>query len=169
MAKKETTVAETGKKDVQKTVPARGLSPWEEMERLFGGFLPRTRIRPSDWDWPSWADVPSLVDVKMPKLDIIERDDEVVVRAELAGVDKKDIAVSVTDNAVTIKGSTKKESREEKGDYVRSEISEGSFSRSAALPCSVDGNKAKANFTDGMLELTIPKLEPSKRHNVKVD
>jgi HSP20 family protein len=169
MARKTGKAAGEQQKDIQKTAPARALTPWEEMERLFGSFLPRHRLRHSDWEWPSWADVPSLVDVKMPKLDIIERDNEVVVRAELAGVDRKDIDVSVTDNAVTIKGSTKKESREEKGDYVRSEISEGSFSRTAALPCSVDGQKAKASFSDGMLELTLPKLEPSRRHSVKVE
>jgi HSP20 family protein len=111
----------------------------------------------------------ALVEAKMPKLDIVERDNEVVVRAELAGVDKKDIDVSVTDNTITIKGCTKKESREEQGDYFRSEISEGAFSRTATLPCDVDGKKAQANFTDGILELTIPKLEASKRHTVKVE
>jgi HSP20 family protein len=144
------------------------MSPWEEIERMFGSMIPRTGLRPADWEWPSWADLSARVDVRMPKLDIIERDKEVVVRAELAGVDKKDIDVSVTDNAVTIKGSTRKESSEEKGDYVRSEIAQGAFSRTAALPCSVDGQQAKASFTDGMLELTLPKLEPSKRHSVKV-
>lgn len=169
MSKKSSKAAEEQTKDIREVTPARALSPWEEIERLFGGLIPRTRLRPSDWDWPSWADVPSLVDVKMPKLDIIERDNEVVVRAELAGVDRKDIDVSVTDNAVTIKGSTKKESREEKGDYVRSEISQGSFTRTAALPCSVDGQQAKASFADGMLELTLPKLKPSTRHSVKVE
>jgi HSP20 family protein len=105
----------------------------------------------------------------MPKLDIIERDNEVLVRAELAGVDKKDIDVSVTDRTVSIKGCTKKETREEKGDYFRAEISQGSFSRTATLPCEVDGEQAKAKFSDGMLELTIPKLEASKRHPIKVE
>jgi HSP20 family protein len=105
----------------------------------------------------------------MPKLDIIERDSEVVVRAELAGVDKKDIDVSVTDNSIAIKGCTKRETHEEKGDFFRSEITRGEFSRTASLPCEVDGTKAKAQFKDGILELTIPKVEASKRHSVKVE
>ena len=97
----------------------------------------------------------TLTKGSVPKLDIIERDDEVVVRAEVAGVDKKDLEVSVTDNSVTIRGSTKEEHKEEKGDYFRSEITRGEFSRTAALPCDVDGDKARANFTDGILELVI--------------
>ena len=105
----------------------------------------------------------------MPSLDIVERDNEIVVRAEVPGVDKKDLEISVTDHTVTIKGCTKEEHKEEKGDYFRSEIYQGSFSRSSALPCDVDGDKARASFSDGILELTIPKLETSKRHKIKVE
>jgi HSP20 family protein len=162
-------MAEATGKDTRKTTPVRALSPFEEMERLFGSMFPRARMRPLEWEWPSWGEMTSLVEAKLPKLDIIERDDEVLVRAELAGVDKKDIDVSVTDTTVSIKGSTKKETKEEKGDYFRSEISRGSFSRMATLPCEVDGTQAKATFSDGILELTIPKLQASKRHSVKVD
>jgi len=167
MAKKE--VTESTGKEVRKATPSHVLSPWEEMERMFGGLFPRARLRPRDLEWPSWAEMSAMVEAKTPKLDIVERDNEVVVRAELAGVDKKDIDVSVTDNTITIKGCTKKETREEKGDYFRSEITQGTFSRTAALPCDVDGKSARANFSDGILELTIPKLEASKRHTVKVE
>jgi HSP20 family protein len=166
MAKKD--ITETESKQSKKT-PLHALSPFEEMERMFSGVFPQVRMRPLDWQWPSWGEMTSLVEGKMPKLDIIERDNEVLVRAELAGVDKKDIDVSVTDRTVSIKGCTKKETREEKGDYFRAEISQGSFSRTATLPCEVDGEQAKAKFSDGMLELTIPKLEASKRHPIKVE
>jgi len=167
MGKKE--LAEAESKDVKKATPVRVLNPFEEMERMFGGLFPQARIRPLDWQWPSWGEMTSLVEAKMPKLDIIERDDEVLVRAELPGVDKKDIDVSVTENTVSIKGSTKKETQEERGDYFRAEISQGAFSRTATLPCEVDSERAKARFADGILELTIPKLEASKRHTIKVD
>jgi len=167
MAKKE--VSQNTGKEVRKATPAHALSPWEEMERIFGGMFPRTRLRPRDWEWPSWGEMSAMVEAKTPRLDIVERDNEVVVRAELAGVDKDDIDVSVTDSTITIKGCTKKETREEKGDYFRSEITQGSFSRTASLPCDVDGKKASASFKDGILELTIPKLEGSKRHTVKVE
>jgi len=153
----------------RKTTPARAANPFEEMERMFGGMFPRVRVRPLDWEWPSWGEMTSLAEARTPRLDIIERDNEVVVRAEFAGVDKKDIDVSVTDNSITLKGCTKTETREEKGDYIRSEISRGTFSRTASLPCEVDGKQAKAQFADGILELTIPKLKASKRHSVKVE
>jgi HSP20 family protein len=170
MAKKEITRDEGRSAEGRKGGQLRALSPFEEMEQMFGSMFPRRlRGRPFEWEWPSWAEMSALAESKLPRMDIIERDNEVVVRAELAGVDKKDIDVSVTDNTVMIKGSTKEEHKEEKGDYFRSEIKQGSFSRVAALPCDVDGDKAKAKFSDGMLELVIPKLEGSKRRNIKVD
>jgi HSP20 family protein len=164
MAKKEIKSTE-GKKVTQ----VHTLTPFEEMERMFSGMYPRTRVSPPQWDWPSWAGMPRLAEEKSPRLDIIERDNEIIVRAAVAGVDKKDLDVSVTDHTVTIKGCTKEEHKEEKGDYFRSEISQGSFLRTATLPCEVDGDKAKAKFSDGILELTIPKLEGSKRHSIKVE
>ena len=166
MAKKEITSDKEGKP--KKTTPVRAHNPFEEMERMFGSMFPRTRMRPVDWDWPSFAEMKSMAEGKMPKLDIIDREDELLVRAELAGVDKKDIDVSLTDRVLTIKGCTKQESKEEKGDYYHSEITQGSFSRSATLPCDVDGNKARARFEDGILELTIPKFEGSKRRTIEV-
>ena len=169
MAKSNISVVKEKPKEEKKGKHYRALSPFEEVERMFSGMFPRTRMRPFDWEWPTWSEMSSFVEGKMPKMDIIERDNEVLVRAELAGVDKKDIDVSVTERTITIKGSTKEETKEEKGDYFRSEISQGSFSRTATLPCEVDGDKAKATFKDGILELTIPKLESSKRHTIKVE
>jgi len=167
MAKKEMKASEGT--EMKKATHVHAVSPFEEMERMFGGMLPRARIRPSQWEWPSWAEMSSVVEEKVPRLDIIERDNEVIVRAEVAGVDKKDLDISVTDHTVTIKGCTKEEHKEEKGGYFRSEISQGSFSRTSTLPCDVDGDKARASFSDGILELTIPKLEASKRHTIKVE
>ena len=106
---------------------------------------------------------------RMPKVDVIDRDTEVVVRAELPGVDKKDLDVSVSANAVTIKASTKAEHKEEKGDYYRCEITQGSISRTVALPADVDGDQAKAAFKDGVLELTMPKVAGSRKQSIKVE
>ena len=107
--------------------------------------------------------------MKVPKIDVINRDKEIVVKAELPGVAKEDIDVSMTDNTVTIKGSTSHEEKEEKGDYYRCEISRGSFSRTVALPGDVDADKAKASFNDGILELTLPKVERSHRKTINVE
>jgi HSP20 family protein len=102
-------------------------------------------------------------------VDVIDRDDEVVVRAEAPGVEKKDLEVSLTENSVTIQGKTSHEEREEKGNYFRCEISRGAFSRTVALPAEVEVEKAKATFKDGLLELIMPKVEKSKRRTIKLD
>jgi len=156
------------KQEVQKVQAAHTPSPFEEMERLFEGYFPRGWMRPFHWERPSWGALAAPFEGKMPRVDIVERDDEIVVKAELPGVDKKDLDVSVTENAVTIKGSTSHEEKEEKGDYYRCEISSGAYSRTLALPSEVEADKAKANFKDGVLELTLPKLKKAKRHTIKV-
>jgi HSP20 family protein len=157
---------EEGNFPVEKVNPSRALSPFEEMDHMFEDFFPRRWMQPFRWEMPHW---PELTELKMPKVDVIDHDTEVVVKAELPGVQKDDINVSVTDSSVTIKGSTSHEEKEEKGNYYRREISRGSFSRTVALPSDVDADKAKANFTDGILVLTIPKVEKSHRKSVTVE
>ena len=154
---------------VQRAAPARALSTLEDIERMFDNFLRRGFMRPFHWDWPSWSELAAPLEDKLPRVDVIDRDEAIVVRAEVPGVEKKDLDVSVSDNTVTIKGSTRHEEKEEKGDYYRHEISTGAFSRTVALPADVDGSRAKANFKDGVLELTLPKMEKSRRHSVKLD
>jgi HSP20 family protein len=104
----------------------------------------------------------------MPKVDVIDRDEDVLVRAELPGVEKKDLEISTSDTSVTLKATTRHEEKEEKGDYYRCEITRGSFARTIALPSQVQSDKAKANLKDGVLELTLPKVEKSKRRTVTV-
>ena len=136
---------------------------------MFEGFFPHGWMRPTHGEWPAWAGLEAPFEGRMPKVDVMDRDDEVVVRAELPGVEKDDLDISLTDDSVTIKATTKQESEEEKGDYHRREISQGSFSRMIALPASVQGDQAKARFKDGILELTLPKKTPAKRHSIKVE
>ena len=164
----KTEVARTKGKEIQKATPVRALSPFEEMDRMFESFFPRGWLQPFRREWPSLSEMAAPFEGKMPKVDVINRDAEIVVRAEVPGVDKKDLDVSMTDSTVTIKGSTSHEEKEEKGDYYRCEISRGAFSRTVALPAGVDASKAKAKFQDGVLELTMPKTEKTKRVNVKV-
>lgn len=158
---------EIRKQEMQKSPPARMLSPFEDMDRLFDQYFHRG-MRPWRFDWPSLGDL-ALPDMKIPKVDVVDRENEVLVKAEVPGVEKKDLDISLSDSTITIKGSTRHEEKEENGDYCRREISTGSFSRTVTLPAEVDGTRAKANFKDGMLELTIPKVEKAKRHSVKLD
>jgi HSP20 family protein len=162
-------------KEIQKAQPARALSPFEAMDRMmdqmFESHFPRGWLRPFRMEWPAMSEGMAPFEGKTPKVDVIDRDDEVVVKAELPGVDKKDVDVSVTRNTVTIKGATSHEEKEEKGHYYRCEMSRGAYARTVMLPSEVDESKAKAKFKDGVLELTLPKQEKAKakRHTVKVE
>ncbi len=157
------------KQEVKKVESAQVLSPFEEMERMFDNYFSRGWMRPFRSEWPSFSRLAQPFEGKSPSVDVIERDDAVIVKAELPGVDKKDIDVSVTSNTVTIKGSTSHEEKEEKGDYYRCEMSRGSYQRTLSLPADVDEGKAKAKLKDGILELTLPKVTKSKRKSIKVE
>ena len=166
MAEKEKKPA---KQEVQKVQPAMPLSPFDEMEKLFEGYFPRGWFRPFHFEWPALREVPAPFEGKAPHVDLIDRDHEIVVKAELPGVDKKDLEISVTSDSVTIKGTTSHEAKEEKGDYYRSEMSRGTYSRKLALPSEVDEDKAKATFKNGVLELTLPKTKKAKRRTVEIE
>jgi len=165
-SKQKPIVSGNGQKVQKPTPPAPAL--WDEMDRLIEGVMPRGWARPFRFEWPTWGEFPH-VGAKFPRVDIIDRDAEVVVRAEIPGVNKNDLDVSLSDNTVTLKGSTRHEEKKENGDYFRSEITTGSFARTLTLPGNVDSARAKATFKDGVLELTVPKVEQSKRHTVPVE
>lgn len=151
------------------TKESKELRPFEEMDRMFENFMARNWFRPFHWDMPSLRGLSMPFEGKIPRVDVIDRDKEVVIRAEIPGVDKKDLDVSMTDNSVTIKGSTKHEKEDKGDDYYRSEISKGSFCRTVSVPDNVDGSKVKASFKDGVLELIMPKMKGTKRRSIKLD
>ena len=143
-------------------------TPFEDMERMFEEFRPRGWLRHWRHEFPGWERLMPF-EGHTPRVDVIDRDEEVVIHAELPGVNKEDLDVSLTDDTVTIKGSSAHEEKEEKGDYYRREVSRGEFSRTVPLPCEVDDSKAKATFKDGIMELVLPKVEPAKRRTIKVE
>ena len=157
------------KQELRKAEPGQVLSPFEEMDRWFDNYLSRRWLQPFRLARPDWGDLPMPFEGKMPRVDVVDRDDEIIVKAEVPGVDKKDLDISVTENTVSIKGSTSHEEKEEKGDYYRCEMSSGSFSRHVSLPAEVDVEKARSKFKDGVLELALPKTKKAKRHTVKID
>lgn len=108
-------------------------------------------------------------EVVFPILDMMDKGDKVIVKAEVPGIDKKDIEVSVTDDLLTIKGESKKEIEVKEENYFRSERSFGSFSRVIRLPAAVKADQVKANLKDGVLEIELPKVEPKKVEGVKID
>jgi len=171
MAEKEKKISKSSEsaKDIQTTQTNRVLSPFDEMDRWFGNIFPRDWMKSFHRDWPSWGDLSAPLEGRLPKVDVIDRDNEVIVRAEVPGVEKDDLDVSISDSTVTIKGKTKHEEKEEKGDYYQREISSAAFVRRVMLPHNVDTKGSKAKFKDGVLKLTLPKVEKAKRHTIKID
>lgn len=114
-----------------------------------------------------WLPIRSL-SIRMPSLDVYEEKDSVVVKAELPGMNKEDLGVTLAGENLTIKGE-KKEDKEVKEDaYYRRERSYGSFLRTVALPCDVKGDEIKASFKDGVLEIRVPKTEEAKKKSIAV-
>ena len=105
----------------------------------------------------------------MPKMDVVDRDKEILVKAELPGIDKKDLEISITNNQLVIKAKTCHEEKEEKWDYLKQEISKNEIYRSVLLPADVDDSKVKTSFKNGVLELTIPKQKESHRRRIEVE
>jgi HSP20 family protein len=147
----------------------RGFTPWEEMDRTFDSLLHRGWLRPFHEMFPEWTLTDRDFDLRSPRVDMVDNEDEILVRVELPGVDKKDLDVNISGNMLTIKGETKREEKEEKGEYFRSEITRGSFSRTLQLPVEVDEKSVKAAFNNGMLEVHLPKTQKAEKKKVAVE
>jgi HSP20 family protein len=105
-----------------------------------------------------------------PRMDVIERDNEFVVKTEMPGVKKDDIEVSMENGVLTISAETKSETEAKEGDRViRQERRYGKYLRSLRLGKEIDEKKVKANYKDGVLELTLPKAEEVKPKKITVD
>jgi HSP20 family protein len=127
----------------------------DEMDRLFEDFgIGRSRI-------PGWGQTwltsgGHEMDLWAPSVEVFQRNSELVVRADLPGLDRNDVKVDVTDEAITIQGERRREQQDEHGGIYRSERSYGSFKRRIALPEGAMTDQAKATFRDGVLEITMP-------------
>ncbi|WP_290649218.1 Hsp20/alpha crystallin family protein [Aquisalimonas sp.] len=146
---------------------ARGMNPLEDVEQLFDRFFGGPR-RSMLAEFPLWDAVLASAPSRPPKVDVVDREKEILVRAELPGIERKDLDVSVNEHTVTVKGQSRRESEDEDSDYYRREIAQGSFTRTVALPGAVDADSASAKFSDGILELTLPKRKESHRRRVEV-
>jgi HSP20 family protein len=99
-----------------------------------------------------------------PQVEILERGGQFIVRADLPGLTKDDVKLDITDDALTIQGERKHEHEEEREGVHRTERSYGSFYRCIPLPEGIKIDEAKANFRDGVLEITIPSPQREARH-----
>lgn len=103
-----------------------------------------------------------------PAVEMYETGDEVVVRAEMPNVDPSNVDVTVTDEAITIKGTARQEEEKKDRSYYRRELRYGAYVRTLPLPAEVKSGDAKATYKDGVLEVKIPKSERAKPTSVKV-
>jgi len=103
-----------------------------------------------------------------PAVDVKETPDQIVVKAEVPGMDAKDINISVTGDVLTIKGEKKSEREEKEENYHLVERSYGSFSRSLAMPAAVDLDKIEAKYDKGILTITCPKKEEVKPKAIEI-
>jgi HSP20 family protein len=103
-----------------------------------------------------------------PAAEVAESDGDVIVKLEVPGVQKDQLHVSVTEDEVTVRGETRKETEEKKKNYYRQEIRYGAFQRTMPLPADVDPAKASAELKEGILKLTLPKAAQAKARRVDV-
>ena len=101
-------------------------------------------------------------------IDVYQTPKEVVIKAPIAGVKPEDVEIAINDDVVTIKGSRKQEKEVRGDEYYVQECYWGAFSRSVILPVAVDSNKTKAKMRDGILEVSLPKLNSSRSKKLKV-
>jgi HSP20 family protein len=133
----------------------------EEMDNLLESFFGgRWDIEPSHWPW-------GRMDFGVP-LDVAETDTDITVKADLPGVDPKELDISVTGDTLFIRGEKKEETEEKGKHFQRVERRYGSFQRSVPLPSVVDADKIEASYKDGVLTIRMPKKEGAKPKQIPV-
>lgn len=130
------------------------LSLKKEFPERFGDFLEEEGREQRNW---------------IPEVDVYETDDEIKLKAELPGVNKEDIEVNVENNVLTIRGEKKVEEEESGENYHRIERQFGRFKRGIRLPDGTDREKIKAEYTDGVLKISVPKTEEGKKKEIPVE
>ena len=129
----------------------------EKMNRLFEDMF-TSRSEDKDLMASTWA----------PSVDIYETESELVMTAEVPGIDEKDVEIKIEDNTLTLKGERKFEKETKEENYHRIERSYGSFYRAFTLPNSIDPDKIHAEHENGILKITMPKRQELKPRKVKI-
>lgn len=136
--------------------PARELDSLQgDMNRLFDRFFDGRGTNGGSRRW-------------VPAMDLVETDADLVLRADLPGMSKEDVEIEVKDNVLTVSGERRSESEEKGEGFHRVERSFGRFSRALTLPRGVDADRVNAEFTDGVLEVRIPKPEETKPTRIEI-
>ena len=147
--------------DVRRTMPLT-----RNMEEFFEDFPARRwmeTFEPFGWKWPAGID-----EERAFRLDIVDREKELFVRAELPGVEKDDVKVTIAGDRLMIEAEREFEEEDEKEDFYRLELGYGKLMRTVVLPVEVDADKIHAELKEGILNVTLPKIRVAERHTVKV-
>jgi len=142
------------------------LVPWKPFDELTSFRREMDRL----WD-RFFSERPALDMLEKgwePTLDITETKSDLIVKAELPGIDPKEIDISLTGDTLTIKGEKQQEKEEKEENYYRIERSYGIFSRTIKLPMSVQNDRIKASYQHGVLKITLPKSEEAKQKQIKI-
>lgn len=131
----------------------------ERMNRLFDETISKVKIHGEEFGRSGWT----------PSVDIYESEDHIVLKAELPGIDKKDIEVEIKDNILLLKGERKVEKNVQEENYHRMERSYGVFQRAFTLPYVVDKDDVKAKYHEGVLEIILVKAQEQKPKHIKVE
>ena len=147
--------------DVKRTAPLA-----RSMEEFFEDFPPRRwmeTFEPLGWQWPMGIDLERSF-----RVDILDREKELMVRAELPGVEKDDIEVTIAGDRLTIEAEREFEEEETKDSFYRHELGYGELRRTIGLPVEIDVEHIEAELKDGILNVVLPKVQAAERHTVKV-
>ena len=139
-----------------RTSPGRALTLMEELERM------------TEELWEGWRPVLALRTEFMPRMEMYEEKDGLVIRTELPGVRKEDLNISIIGDMLTLKAEKKREEVTEGRDYYLCERSFGQYSRSVSLPFAVDTGKVAATLENGLLEIRLSKAEEAKAKQIEV-
>jgi HSP20 family protein len=158
----------TKTRELTKTTPQRELGLLEDMDRMFEGFFRRGWLRPFHELWPEMEHLEEAVGFRAPRVEMIDEEAELLVRAELPGIRREDLQVEMTEGMLTIRGEKRREERSDESNVLKSEIVHGVFSRTLSVPTGVDAELVKAEFENGVLTVHLPKLEKTERRQIEI-
>jgi len=147
----------------------------DDMDRIFGDFgFGGSRLM-APWSFGGWRGPAARgmgfdQSAWSPQVEVFERGDRLVIRADLPGLTRDDVQVEVADDAISIRGERRQEHEEHREGFYHSERSYGSFHRTIPLPDGIEADKADASFHDGVLEVTMPapRREASRSRRLEV-
>ena len=135
---------------------------FEEMEDMMERWI---SARPFGLDWRK---LPTNGHAWSPSIEVVEKNDRYIVKAELPGVKKEDVDISISENVLTIKGERKETANVKEEEIQYCEMTYGSFSRSFTLPTRVDADKISATYENGILDVTLPKSVAAMPKKIEV-